>query len=269
MTVQEFERAWSNGVTNITEAVIGYDGIAIAQTVRNEPIALTTTEITLAVAAEVPDPEGRGHLVTNPYTYWDELNDQLPHRRIKMYGPPETSGTRDAFVELCMEAATRKIEGYGGVYTKIREDGVWIDSGENDELIVERLTRDDGGFGVFGFNYLQKNRDTIQGVKVDGVPAEFDTIESGEYPLSRSLYFYLKTDHLKHIPGMYEYVRLFMSEEMIGEDGRLTRSGLVPLPTFLREASRDRVLKLVPLSKREGRLSTIEDYANERSFVKK
>jgi phosphate transport system substrate-binding protein len=267
MTVSEFERARANGVTKITEAVIGYDGIAIAQSVRNQPVALRTTEITLAVAAEVPDPRGGGTLVKNPYRYWDEISDRLPHRRIRVYGPPTTSGTRDAFEELCMEATTLKIEGFGGKYAEIRQDGCWVDSGENDDLIVRKLVQDVDALGVFGFSFLEKNHDRIQGIKVDGVEVKFETISSGEYPLSRSLFFYIKQDHLKQVPGLYEYVKLFMEEEMIGENGRLTQIGLVPLPAGLREASRERVLKLEPLTLQENRLSTLDQYARRHGFV--
>jgi phosphate transport system substrate-binding protein len=268
MTVAEFERARANGVTKITEAVIGYDGIVIAQSVDNPPVALRSIEITLAVAAEVPDPRGSGKLVKNPYRFWDEISDRLPHRAIKIYGPPTTSGTRDAFEELCLEATTPKIQGYAGSYTKIRQDGVWVDSGENDNLIVQKLTRDNDALGVFGFSFLQENHDKIQGVTIDGVAVTFESIASGKYPLSRSLYFYIKQGHLKQVPGLYEYAKLFMDEKMIGEDGRLTQIGLVPLPAPLRKASRQRVLELSPLRLRDdGRLSTLEDYAREQGLA--
>jgi phosphate transport system substrate-binding protein len=267
MTVSEYVRAQANGVTRITEAVIGYDGIAIAQNVSNEPVALKTTEITLAVAAEVPDPAGSGRLVKNPYHFWDEISDRLPHRRIRIYGPPSTSGTRDAFEELCLEATTPGMSGYGGKYKTIRQDGSWVDSGENDDLIVRKLTRDKDALGVFGFSFLEKNLDKIQGIKVNGVDAKFETIYSGEYPLSRSLYFYIKLGHLRQVPGVFEYAKLFMDEQMIGEKGELRQIGLVPLPPQLRKASRDRVLQLDPLTLREGRLSTLEQYAKERGFL--
>lgn len=269
MKVSEFERAQAGGVRNITEAVIGYDGIAVAQNIRNQAVSLSTKEITLAVAAEVPD--ASGNLVANPYKYWDEINPQLPHRLIKIYGPPTTSGTRDAFEELCMEKATPTIEGYGGEkYAKVRQDGVWVDSGENDNLIVQKLTQDKNAFGVFGFSFLEENGDKIQGAKVNGVVPKFETISSGEYPLSRSLFFYIKNDHLKAVPGLYNYVKLFMDEKMIGEGGYLTKIGLVPLPDHLREASRMRVLKLSPLTlQSNGELQELEDYAKANGFAAK
>jgi phosphate transport system substrate-binding protein len=269
MKVSEFERARKSGVKNITEAVIGYDGIAVAQHVSNKPVSLTLEEITLAVAAEVPDPDGSGKLVKNPYKFWDDINKNLPHRAIRIYGPPTTSGTRDAFEELCMEVATPKITGYDGKYAKVRQDGAWVDSGENDNLIVQKLTQDKEAFGVFGFSFLEENRDKIQGAKVNSVEATFATISSGKYPLSRSLFFYIKNDHLRNVPGLYNYVKLFMDEKMIGKKGYLQRIGLVPLPEHLRKASRQRVLKLAPVTLKNGKLSTLEDYARENGFASK
>jgi phosphate transport system substrate-binding protein len=266
MKVSEFDRAQSNGVKNITEAVIGYDGIAVAQNIDNDPINLTLQQITLAVAAEVPDASGK--LIRNTYKFWDEINKNLPHRPIRIYGPPTTSGTRDAFQELCLEAATKEMPAYGDKYSKVRQDGVWIDSGEQDNLIVQKLTQDKDAFGVFGFSFLEENGDKIQGAKIDGVDPKFESISSGQYPLSRSLFFYIKNDHLRAVPGLYEYVKLFMDERMIGDGGYLTQIGLVPLPKHLREASRQRVLKLNPLAARNGRLTTLTDYATANGFVK-
>ena len=166
-----------------------------------------------------------------------------------------------------MAAATLKTRGYAGEYTNIRQDGVWVDSGENDNLIVRKLMRDVDALGVFSFSFLEENQDKIQGARVDGVEVNFETISSGDYPLSRSLFFYIKKDHLKQVPGLYDYVRLFMAEEMIGENGQLTRLGLVPLPAQLREASRDRVMKLEPLTLREARLGTLDQYARQHGLV--
>jgi phosphate transport system substrate-binding protein len=268
MKVSEFERAQASGVKSITEAVIGYDGIAVAQNVQNTGVELSLTDIALAVCAEVPDSSGK--LVRNTYKYWDEINPALPHRVIKIYGPPTTSGTRDAFHELCLEEATPKIEGYGGEkYAKVRQDGAWVDSGENDNLIVQKLTQDKDAFGVFGFSFLEENGDKIQGAKVDGVVPKFETISSGEYPLSRSLFFYIKNDHLKAVPGLYDYVKLFMDEKMIGKNGYLSKIGLVPLPDHLREASRMRVLKLSTLKLKDGELEGLEDFAKANGFAAK
>jgi phosphate transport system substrate-binding protein len=263
MKAKEFERAQQNGVENITEAVIGYDGIAIAQNLDNRAIEFTLEEITLAVAAKVPDPEGSGKLVDNPYTHWNQIADDLPKREIKFYGPPTTSGTRDAFEELVMEAVTEDLPAYGGEEdTDIRQDCHWVDAGENDNLIVQKLKNDTAAFGVFGYSFLDENRDQIEGAVIGGVEPRPETISSGAYPISRSLFFYIKNDHVGETDGLMEYVQLFMSEEMIGPQGALKAIGLVPLPDHLREASRKRVLNLVPLKLEDGKLSTLEGYAD-------
>ncbi len=262
MKVSEFERAQANGVKRITEAVIGYDGIAFAQSASNTPADIKLAHIALAVAAEVPDASGK--LVPNPYKKWSDIDPSLPNRPIRVYGPPTTSGTRDAFEELCLEAATKKIEGYKGEkYSKIRQDGLWVDSGENDNLIVQKLTQDKDGFGVFGYSFLEENRDKLQGAKVDGISPTPETISAGSYPLSRSLFFYIKASHLSKVDGMYDFVKAFMSEKMIGPKGELSKIGLVPLPDHLRAASRARVLQLVPLQVKDGELSTLEDFAKK------
>ncbi len=269
MKVSEFERARDNGVKKITEAVIGYDGIAVAQSMNNAPVSLTLEHLTLAVAAEVPDPAGSGRLVANPYRFWSDIDRSLPRRAIKIYGPPTTSGTRDAFHELCMEKVTAEMREYSKPYAKVRQDGAWVDSGENDNLIVQKLSQDPNAFGVFGFSFLEENRDKIQGAAIDGVDPKFETISSGDYPLSRSLFFYIKHDHLGSLPELYQYVKLFMDDRMIGRDGYLTKIGLVPLPDNLRKASQERVLRLIPLTLENGELSTLEGFAKQKDLVKK
>ncbi len=231
----EYERCMENGVKKIHEVILGYDGISICENKANEQVSLSREEITLAVAAEVPQ---NGQLVKNPYKYWDEINSDLPHRKILIYGPPTTSGTRDAFEELVMEAASEDMEGYGGEYTTIRQDGAYVPSGENDNLIVQRLNQDRDALGVFGFSFLDNNRDKIQAVKIDGVAPSMGSISSGEYPVARSLYFYVKLDHVGKVPGMKEYVDLFLSERMIGDIGYLKELGLIPLPEKMRQEQR-------------------------------
>ncbi len=246
--VSEFKRALENNIEEIMEVVIGYDGIALAQNVENSKLDLTLEEITLAVAAEVPND---GKLVKNPYKYWDQINPDLPHREILIYGPPTTSGTRDAFEELCLEAATENMPGYGGKYTQIRTDGAYIPSGENDNLIVQRLTKDPKAFGIFGYSFLDENRDRIEGAVIDGVNPSPETISSGEYPLSRSLFFYVKETHIGKVPGIEKYVELFLSEKMIGEFGYLKGIGLIPLPKEKREKMREKVEQNVTLTLEE------------------
>ena len=259
MKVSEFKRAKSNGVTSITEAVIGYDGIAVAQNRANDPIDLTREQLTLAVAAKVPQ---NGKLVDNPYTNWSQIDSALPNRRIVIYGPPATSGTRDAFEELVMEHASEHIDGYDGEYTKIRQDGVYVPSGENDNLIVQKLENNTDAFGVFGYSFLDENTDKIQGASIEGTKPTPDAISSGAYPISRSLFFYIKNSHRGKTAGLNEFVELFMSEKMIGPYGYLKDIGLIPLPQEMREASRQRVLNASQLTLKGGKLTTLKDYAN-------
>ncbi len=268
MKVSEYTRAKKNGAGKITEAVIGYDGLTIAQNKANDSVDFTLKEITLALAAKVPNPNGSG-LVDNPYTNWSEISSDLPDRKIKVYGPPTTSGTRDAFEDLVLEHATENMSAYDGEYTKIRQDGPWVNAGENDNLIVKKIDNNKEAFGVFGYSFLDNNRDKIQAVTVGGVKPKPETVSSGEYPISRSLYFYIKASHLDDVPGMYKYAEMFMSEDMIGPGGQLTKLGLIPLPDHLRKASRQRVMSLDPLELENGKLETLQEYAKKNGFSMK
>lgn len=252
--VSEFLRARENGVEAIVEAVIGYDGIAVAQNIQNPPMNLTLEQLALAVVAEVPGEDG---LVENPYNKWSDIDAELPDREIRIYGPPSTSGTRDAFEELALETATEAMDGYGGPYAKVRTDGKYIPSGENDNLIVERLANDMEAFGIFGYSFLEENQDKLRGVSIDGISPMPEAISSGEYPISRSLYFYVKKAHIGEVPGLPDFLELYMSEKMIGPKGYLRGIGLIPLPEAQRDASRQRVLDLVDL---QLQVSSLEDY---------
>lgn len=227
MKPSEFKRCQDNGVTDITENVIGSDGIVFAQSNKTDAINLTREQLTLAVAARVPKD---GELVDNPYTTWRDIDDSLPDRDIMIYGPPTSSGTRDAFEELVMEHGSENIDGYDQAYTTIRQDGAYVPSGENDNLIVKKLARNTDAFGIFGYSYLEENRDKIQGAKIGDVAPERDLISSGDYPVSRSLFFYTKNAHIDRVDGMSAYVDMFLSERMIGDRGHLKRLGLIPLP---------------------------------------
>jgi phosphate transport system substrate-binding protein len=237
MKPSEFERCADNGITDITEIVIGADGIVIAQTKVNSALNLSREELTLAVAAKVPQ---NGKLVDNPYENWNEIDSSLPDREITIYGPPSTSGTRDAFEELVMEAATEEMDGYDEPYTTVRNDGPYVDSGENDNLIVQKIQNDTEALGIFGYSFLEENTDVIEAVTIDGVEPTQDTISAEEYPVSRSLFFYTKNSHLDRVAGMEDYVTLFLSEQMIGNQGLLKGQGLIPLPQKMREEVRAR-----------------------------
>lgn len=241
MKEKEFKMCQNNGVTDITGATIGYDGIAFADSKSNKPLNLTREQIFLAVAAEVPGPDGK--LIPNPYKNWNQIDPRLPKREIKIYGPPTTSGTRDAFEELVMDKSSEGMKGYDGKkYSDIRQDGVYIPSGENDNLIVQKLTQDKDSFGIFGYSYLEENSDKIQPAKIDGSEPTPSSISSGDYPLSRSLFFYVKNAHKQGVPAMEKYIELFMSEKMIGDKGVLKTIGLIPLDNATREKVRKSVL---------------------------
>ncbi|MFC1626433.1 PstS family phosphate ABC transporter substrate-binding protein [Pseudomonadota bacterium] len=260
MKSSEFELCAKNGVNDITEVVIGFDGIVIAQSRGNADINLTRKELLLAVAAEVPSKDS-SKLIPNPYKFWNEINASLPHRPILFYGPPTSSGTRDAFADLVMKSLTKKMDVYTNLYKadkkknkaykkykNIRQDGVYVPSGENDNLIVQKLIKDKNAFGIFGYSFLEENSDRIKSATVEGVTAEPENISSGKYPVSRSLFFYTKNSHADKVPGMKDYVEMFTSEEMIGEEGNLTEIGLISLPEEERNATRHIVAKHIKLS---------------------
>lgn len=241
----EVERCIENGVTDVTEVKIGSDGIVFAQSSENEGVDLTLEQLFLAVAAKVPVD---GELVDNPYQKWSDIDAALPDREISVYGPPSTSGTRDAFEELVMEAASEEMEVYGGEgYTEIRSDGAYIDAGENDNLIVQRLTEDTEAFGIFGYSFLAENPNALIAANIDGVAAEPEAISSGDYPIARSLWFYVKNQHAEEVPPLYDYVDMFVSETMIGEGGYLGDLGLIPLPEAEREQTREKVAERAKL----------------------
>ncbi|MEM7083369.1 MAG: PstS family phosphate ABC transporter substrate-binding protein [Pseudomonadota bacterium] len=237
----EIDMCAKNGVEEVVEVKIGYDGIVIANSVDADPIKLTRRDIFLALAKEVPDPAADGKLIANPYTTWNQVNSELPNVEIEVLGPPPTSGTRDAFVELAMEGGCKTFDwikamkktdknGYKALCHTMREDGKFIEVGENDNLIVTKLNHNKAALGIFGFSFLDQNSDSVQGATVDGSEPTFEAIADGDYPVSRPLYFYVKKAHIGSIPGIQEYVEEFVSENATGEDGYLTDKGLIPLP---------------------------------------
>ncbi|MGE5256843.1 MAG: substrate-binding domain-containing protein, partial [Hyphomicrobiales bacterium] len=202
---------------------------------------LTTKDLFLALAKDVPDPKGGANLVPNPYKTWKDVNASLPVVKIEVLGPPPTSGTRDAFMELAMEPGALKFESlkqlskddakkFQKVFASLREDGAYIEAGENDNLIVQKLVTNPNALGIFGFSYLDQNTDKIQGAFVEGNPPTFENIASGKYPLSRPLFFYVKKAHVGMIPGIKEYIAEFTSEKAWGKEGYLSEKGLIPMP---------------------------------------
>jgi phosphate transport system substrate-binding protein len=231
----EIEQCAKNGVKEITEVKVGFDGIALANSKAGPKMSITEAQIWQALAKEVPQ---GGKLVPNPYKNWSEIDASLPNEKIEVLGPPPTSGTRDAFVELVLDkgceefAEVKALEGDAkkAACQSIREDGAFIEAGENDNLIVQKLEANKAAFGVFGYSFLDQNVDKLQGSAVNGVEPTFETISSGEYPVSRSLYVYVKNAHVGVIPGIKEFVAEYMSDKASGEEGYLVDKGLIPLP---------------------------------------
>ena len=251
----EVELCASNGVAEIVEVQIGYDGIVLANSKKSERVELTLKQIFLALAKEVPVD---GKLVPNPYEKWSDVDPSLPNRRIEVLGPPPTSGTRDAFVEVAMEGGAKKIamlkalrkenkKEFKRIAHSIREDGAYIEAGENDNLIIQKLEANPTAIGIFGFSFLDQNEDKIQGSIVDGAEPTFDNIADGEYAISRSLYFYVKKAHVGKVPGLTEFLGEFTSDDASGEDGYLADKGLIPLPDEARGEVRKSATDLAPL----------------------
>ena len=242
MKATEFATCQENGVTEVTEAIIGYDGIVVANAKDGPSYSITREQLWTALAAEGPKPEK-----------WSDVDPSLPAIKIEVLGPPPSSGTRDAFEELVMREACLSLGIGDKAHCKkdgqhIREDGAFIEAGENDNLIVSKLEANPSALGVFGFSFLDQNADKLKGAMVDGVEPTFENIAGGEYPVSRSLYFYVKNAHVGVVPGVAEYAAEFMSEQASGEDGYLVDKGLIPLSEEEYETVAGNVSGLKPLA---------------------
>ncbi len=252
MKSSEYELCQSNGVTDITEALIGFDGLSIAISRQNEfAWNLSLTDIFLALAAEVPVD---GEWADNPHQSWSDVNSGLPDAPILAYGPPPTSGTRDAFVELAMHVGCKELDwvrdnGFDKDKSwvkencsRMRQDGPFVEAGENDNLIVQRLNADPGAFGIFGYSFLYENLDTLKPVLIDGVGPDIATIGDQSYPISRPLYFYTKNAHRGVIPNLQEFIEEWMSEDALAPEGYLAERGLVALDDDARAGLQDAVI---------------------------
>lgn len=253
---KEFKKCTENGVT-ITEVKVGYDGIVLGNAKSGPEFFLTTKDIFLALAKEIPD--GKGDLIANPNKTWADVNKALPATKIEVLGPPPTSGTRDAFVELAMEKGAKKFSelkalkksdkrAFKVVAHSIREDGAFIEAGENDNLIVQKLIANPNAVGIFGFSFLDQNADKIKGAIVEGNMPSFERIANGDYPISRSLFFYVKKEHVGKVPGIEEFVAAFTNEEAWGTDGYLVDKGLIPLPEADRASMAKQAKELATLA---------------------
>ena len=250
MKKSEYESCQANGVGEIEEIQIGIDGIALAESKNGLKLQLSKKDVYLALAA---NPRGK----PNAAKMWKDVNPALPAVPIQVYGPPSTSGTRDAFVELIMtpgcETATPEVkalkdsdkEKYEAQCTRLREDGVYVDKGENDNLIVQNLSTNPNALGLFGYSYLEENADRLIGAPVDGVAPSYQTIVDGSYPGARPLYLYVKKRHIRAVPGLSEFLGQYA--QMWGPDGELVKRGLIAAPDGIRAASAAIVEKGTPL----------------------
>lgn len=268
----EFDTCQKNGVKEIVEVQVGFDGIAIANAKTAPKMELTRKDLFLALAKKVPGKKA-GELIENPYKTWKDVNSALPDTKIEVLGPPPTSGTRDAFAELAMEGGCKKIDWikqiksdssaakkagdkdkakelknkYKEICHTMREDGAYVEAGENDNLIVDKLTANPKALGVFGFSFLDQNSDKVQGSRIDGVDVSFETVADGTYPVSRPLYFYVKKSHVDTIPSIKAFIAEFTAEDTWGDEGYLTDKGLIPLSEEKRKAMAEAANSLTPL----------------------
>ena len=254
----EIDNCAKAGINEITEIKIGYDGIVIANSRKGLNLSLTKRQIFLALSPMIPSPSGKEVLIANPNKTWSDVDPSLPNIAIEVLGPPPSSGTRDAFAELAMEGGCKTFKWladikkqdknrYKSICRSVREDGPYIEVGENDNLIVSKLNANPNALGVFGYSFLDQNSDTIQGSMVDGALPTFENIADGTYKVSRPLYFYVKNAHASSIPGIKQYVREFTSKSAIGQNGYLSDKGLIPMPNSENKEFASAGKKLTPL----------------------
>ena len=239
MRPAELQACQKAGVKDVVEIKVGYDGIVLAENKTGASLNLTRKDVYLALAKTIPDPANPSSLIPNPNTTWKDVNPKLPATKIEVLGPPPTSGTRDSFAELYLEAGCRTYAWLDALRSQdeprfkracdsIREDGAYIEAGENDNLIVQKLGANATAVGIFGYSFLAENVDKLKGAVVDGVSPTFETIASGKYPASRPLFIYVKKAHINVIPGINEFIAEYMSDKAIGEEGYLADKGLIP-----------------------------------------
>lgn len=235
MKTSEFELCQKNGVEEITEFRIGSDGIVIASSNEAENLDITLEQLFLALGAKIPVD---GKWVANPNKNWSDVDSSLPNKPIRVMGPPPTSGTRDSFNELALAAGCDELpetadlskDDHKANCESIREDGAFIEAGENDNLIVQKLISDHGMYGVFGFSFLEENADRLQAAKLNGMVPTAEDIAADKYPVARSLFFYVKKAHIGVVPGIQEYVNEFTSNGALGQNGYLKDVGLIIPP---------------------------------------
>ena len=257
MKASEFDLCQANGVTDIVELKLGFDGIVIATAHDGADISFELRDLYLGLAQQTPTPSGIG---PNPNETWNEVRDALPVQRIQVYGPPPTSGTRDAWTELAIVPGAKAVpeiaaledsdpDRFESVSEVLRQDGGWIDAGENDNAILQTLTRTPGALGVFGFSFLQANRERVKPAKVNGVAPSIEVISDGSYPLSRSLFVYVKKAHVPIKPALGRFVTELTSDAAAGRGGYMQDRGLIPLPAAEHEAQKQAARALTPMAR--------------------
>ncbi len=257
ITQSEFNECRRNGVDAVIEVKFGHDGIVLANATTGADLRVSRHQLYLALAKKIPAADGQ--MVENPHRNWRDIDAALPNVPIEVYGPPPTSGTRDAFVRLVFEHGCRETawldalesdepQSFRSLCHPVREDGAYVEAGENDNLVVQKLQANPSAYGVLGFSFLDQNASRVKAAMVDGQRPTFDTIASAEYPLSRPLFFYVKKAHVAMIPGFREYLDEFMRERTWGDDGYLSYRGLVPLAAPERQDIANRVGELRALT---------------------
>lgn len=251
MKISEYRQCVANDVSEVIEIQIGLDGLTVARAIRGPEFGLSERDIYLAVAAT---PFGRPQTART----WRDVNPDLPDLRIEVIGPPPTSGTRDSFNEMFLEDGCltepamqdlkkRDEREFKQVCTAIREDGFFVEGGENDNLMVQKLAANPNAVGVFGFSYFEENQDKIKAVPVNGVDPTFETIASGAYPGARAMFIYARADRVRTKPGLREFLKMYTSAPIMGPDGLLAERGLTPSPEDVRAAVAAAARDLTPL----------------------
>ena len=236
----EFEDCKKNGVTDIVEIKVGIDGLVLAQSKAGTPLKLTLAQVFLALAEQVPGADGK--LIPNPNKNWSDIDKSLPNVKIEVLGPPPTSGTRDSFHELFMEVGAKSLaslkdlqkadsKAFDKLWKSIRKDGAFVEAGENDNVIVQKLEANKNAVGIFGYSFLEENLNKLRGATIDGVEPEYDAISGGKYKGARPLFFYVKKQHVGVVPGIDKFVAEYVSDKAMSKDGYLARKGLVALPS--------------------------------------
>ncbi|HKY85938.1 MAG TPA: PstS family phosphate ABC transporter substrate-binding protein [Pseudorhodoplanes sp.] len=256
MKKSEFEDCQKNGVKDVVEIKIGFDGLTLAQSKQGPALKLTLGQFFLALAKEVPGADGK--MVANPNKNWSDIDSSLPNIKIEVLGPPPTSGTRDSMHELFMEKGAEQIaalkdlkkadsKAFDKAWKTLREDGAYVEAGENDNVIVQKLEANKNAFGVFGYSFLEENAAKLRGVAFDGAEPTYDNIAGGKYKGSRPLFVYIKKQHVGVVPGLDKFAAEYVSNKALGEDGYLAKKGLVALPKKELDEVRKNVTGMAPM----------------------